>query len=105
MNSYLRGGCARSRLLECGWIEPVYGRGANKTLRVLRSNSVVLAPLRQETCDPAGVADSGYAVGLSCARLMRVAQCAIPVRTAMKQALTIDFVSDIACPWCAIGLA
>jgi predicted DsbA family dithiol-disulfide isomerase len=23
----------------------------------------------------------------------------------MKQALTIDFVSDIACPWCAIGLA
>jgi predicted DsbA family dithiol-disulfide isomerase len=23
----------------------------------------------------------------------------------MKQALTIDFVSDIACPWCAIGLS
>ena len=23
----------------------------------------------------------------------------------MKQQLTIDFVSDIACPWCAIGLS
>jgi predicted DsbA family dithiol-disulfide isomerase len=23
----------------------------------------------------------------------------------MKQALTIDFVSDIACPWCAVGLS
>jgi predicted DsbA family dithiol-disulfide isomerase len=29
----------------------------------------------------------------------------IPVRKAMTQQLTIDFVSDIACPWCAIGLS
>jgi predicted DsbA family dithiol-disulfide isomerase len=29
----------------------------------------------------------------------------IPVRKAMKQQLRIDFVSDIACPWCAIGLS
>jgi predicted DsbA family dithiol-disulfide isomerase len=28
-----------------------------------------------------------------------------PGQKAMKQSLTIDFVSDIACPWCAIGLS
>jgi predicted DsbA family dithiol-disulfide isomerase len=34
-----------------------------------------------------------------------VTQQAIIIRKAMKQALRIDFVSDIACPWCAVGLS
>lgn len=33
------------------------------------------------------------------------AQQIIPFRKAMKKPLKIDFVSDIACPWCAIGLS
>jgi predicted DsbA family dithiol-disulfide isomerase len=36
---------------------------------------------------------------------MGAAQPAISTGNTMKQSLKIDFVSDIACPWCAIGLS
>ena len=53
---------------------------------------------------PAGIRDSGYAV-----RFRHPAGAAlrrpISVSTFMTQPLTIDFVSDIACPWCAVGLS
>jgi predicted DsbA family dithiol-disulfide isomerase len=34
-----------------------------------------------------------------------VAQQVIIIRKAMKQPIRIDFVSDVACPWCAVGLS
>jgi predicted DsbA family dithiol-disulfide isomerase len=34
-----------------------------------------------------------------------VTQQVIIIRNAMKQPIRIDFVSDVACPWCAIGLS
>jgi predicted DsbA family dithiol-disulfide isomerase len=34
-----------------------------------------------------------------------VTQQVIIIRKAMKQPIRIDFVSDVACPWCAVGLS
>jgi predicted DsbA family dithiol-disulfide isomerase len=40
-----------------------------------------------------------------CPRIELFAQQVIFITKAMKQPLRIDFVSDVACPWCAIGLS
>ncbi|EEA03066.1 hypothetical protein BH160DRAFT_1593 [Burkholderia sp. H160] len=34
-----------------------------------------------------------------------MAEQSIIIRKAMKQPIKIDFVSDVVCPWCAIGLS
>jgi predicted DsbA family dithiol-disulfide isomerase len=49
---------------------------------------------------------SGYPICGCCPHIDPTARQRIPTRKAMtQQPLRIDFVSDIACPWCAVGLS